>query len=253
MQVQGEVVAKTVVSKALHTSMPIATAALHGMPLTATTTIPLSSLAARTVQAPIASVKPEYRGLVGTLTTISRQEGPRALYNGLSAGLQRQMCFASVRLGLYDSVKNMYQDVLHENPQGMQIVTRIMAGLTTGGLAVVLAQPTDVVKVRFQAQRKGQSTASKPRYKSTLQAYRTIGRTEGMAGLWKGAIPNIGRNAVVNVSEIVCYDIVKDCLLQYSRLNDNIYCHFTAAVIAGKWSLDEELTFFMRLAGEHTY
>lgn len=96
----------------------------------------------------------QYRGLVGTLTTISRQEGARALYNGLSAGLQRQMCFASVRLGMYDSVKMLYQKILKERPDGLQIFTRILAGLTTGGMAVVLAQPTDVVKVRFQAQKR---------------------------------------------------------------------------------------------------
>lgn len=220
-----------VVSKTIHAPIPVATA-LHGLPLTATASIPLPSF--NTTATITQSGKPEYRGLVGTVSTIARQEGPRALYNGLSAGLQRQMCFASVRLGLYDSVKAIYQDVFHENPQGMQIITRIMAGLTTGGLAVVLAQPTDVVKVRFQAQRKEQNGTGKPRYRSTMQAYRTIGRQEGMAGLWKGAMPNIGRNAVVNVSEIVCYDIVKDCLLHYARMNDNIYCHFTAAVIAGK-------------------
>jgi len=37
-----------------------------------------------------------------------RTEGPRSLYNGLVAGLQRQMSFASVRIGLYDSVKAFY-------------------------------------------------------------------------------------------------------------------------------------------------
>ncbi|XP_059620581.1 mitochondrial uncoupling protein 2-like, partial [Phlebotomus argentipes] len=82
----------------------------------------------------------------------------RALYNGLSAGLQRQMAFASVRLGCYDTVKLLYQGVLHENPEGLQIFTRVLAGLTTGGMAVMLAQPTDVVKVRFQAQNR--TTAS---------------------------------------------------------------------------------------------
>lgn len=67
-----------------------------------------------------------------------------------------------------------------------------------------------------------------------MQAYRTIGREEGVRGLWKGAIPNIFRNSIVNVSEIVCYDIVKDCLIQYANMKDNILCHFTGAVIAGK-------------------
>lgn len=138
------------------------------------------------------------------------------------------MCFASVRLGMYDSVKTLYQSVINENPAGLQIFTRIMAGLTTGGLAVLLAQPTDVVKVRYQAQNRANL-----RYKSTFSAYRMIGREEGMKGLWKGAVPNIGRNAIVNVAEIVCYDVIKDCLMKYTAMEDNIPCHFTAAVIAG--------------------
>lgn len=37
-----------------------------------------------------------------------RTEGARSLYRGLAAGLQRQMSFASIRIGLYDSVKQLY-------------------------------------------------------------------------------------------------------------------------------------------------
>lgn len=50
----------------------------------------------------------EYRGVLGTLSTMVRTEGPRSLYSGLAAGLQRQMSFASIRIGLYDSVKQLY-------------------------------------------------------------------------------------------------------------------------------------------------
>lgn len=117
-----------------------------------------------------------------------------------------------------------------ENEAGLQIVTRICAGLTTGGLAVMLAHPTDVVKVRFQA---ASRSATGRRYTSTLEAYRTIGREEGMRGLWKGAAPNIGRNAIINVAEIVCYDVVKDCLLTYTNIPNDVRLHFSSAVIAG--------------------
>lgn len=64
---------------------------------------------------------------------------------------------------MYDSTKAMYSKLLNERPDGMHIATRVMAGLTTGGLAVVCAQPTDVVKVRFQAQKK-EPTTGKARY-----------------------------------------------------------------------------------------
>lgn len=66
------------------------------------------------------------------------------------------------------------------------IVTRLMAGCTTGAMAVAFAQPTDVVKVRFQAQVR-QADGVK-RYNGTMDAYRTIARDEGVRGLWKGEL-----------------------------------------------------------------
>jgi len=188
---------------------------------------------ARTVvSTTMARPSPMYHGLVGTIQTIIRQEGYRALYNGLSAGLQRQACFATIRLGAYDGMKSFYAKLIKERQDGLQIWTRVFAGLTTGGLAVCVAQPTDVVKIRFQAQSRS-NPLMMPKYTSTFQAYRLIGREEGIKGLWKGAAPNIGRNAIVNVAEIVCYDVVKDCLLLYAHMKDDIPCHFTAAAFAG--------------------
>ena len=59
-------------------------------------------------QAALVARNIQYRGVLGTIQTMVRTEGPRSLYNGLVAGLQRQMSFASVRIGLYDSVKQFY-------------------------------------------------------------------------------------------------------------------------------------------------
>ena len=131
----------------------------------------------------------------------------RSLYNGLVAGLQRQMCFASIRIGLYDSIKVLYQNIVtgkhqfiiiwfqwvtkldfytipggRNTNQNAGFAVRISAGITTGGLAVLFAQPTDVVKVRMQAQ----SNGGVARYSGTINAYTTIAKNEGVKGLWKG-------------------------------------------------------------------
>ncbi|XP_072752604.1 dicarboxylate carrier UCP2 isoform X2 [Anoplolepis gracilipes] len=171
-------------------------------------------------------------GLFQTIGNIIRIEGARSLYGGLSAGLQRQMCFASIRLGLYDSVKSLYAGIFDGDRNGtsMNIGVRVAAGITTGALAVLVAQPTDVVKVRLQAGNNGRSSA---RYSSTLQAYKNIANVEGARGLWKGTMPNVSRNAIVNVAEIVCYDIIKDLILASGYLRDGIPCHLTAATAAG--------------------
>merc|ERR1712215_577344 len=91
------------------------------------------------------------RGVVGTLVSVVRQEGPAALYSGIVPGLQRQMAFSAIRIGAYDAVKNRYIEVLGVSG-GLQLMgVRIAAGVTTGTLAILAAQPTDVVKVRMQA------------------------------------------------------------------------------------------------------
>ncbi|XP_031461974.1 mitochondrial uncoupling protein 3-like [Phasianus colchicus] len=170
----------------------------------------------------------EYRGVLGTLSTMVRTEGPRSLYSGLVAGLQRQMSFASIRIGLYDSVKQLY------TPKGAEstgLLARLLAGCTTGAVAVTCAQPTDVVKVRFQAL--GALPESNRRYSGTVDAYRTIAREEGVRGLWRGTLPNIARNAIINCGELVTYDLIKDTLLRAQLMTDNVPCHFVAAFGAG--------------------
>ncbi|XP_069496237.1 putative mitochondrial transporter UCP3 [Ambystoma mexicanum] len=169
----------------------------------------------------------QYKGVFGTITTMVKMEGPKSPYNGLVAGLQRQMSFASVRIGLYDSVKQFYS----RGTEHSSVVSRLLAGSTTGALAVTFAQPTDVVKVRFQAHIK--LIDGNRRYNGTIDAYKTIAKEEGIRGLWKGTLPNIARNAIVNCAELVTYDVIKEALLKRHLLTDNLPCHFVAAFGAG--------------------
>ncbi|XP_015670985.1 mitochondrial uncoupling protein 2-like [Protobothrops mucrosquamatus] len=168
----------------------------------------------------------QYKGVFGTMATMVKNEGPKSLYNGLVAGLQRQMSFASVRIGLYDSVKHFYT----KGSEHVGVGSRLLAGGTTGAMAVMVAQPTDVVKVRFQAQIR---TDAGRRYQGTLHAYKTIAKEEGVRGLWKGTLPNVSRNAIVNCTELVTYDIIKDTLLKYRLMTDDVPCHFLSAFGAG--------------------
>jgi solute carrier family 25 uncoupling protein 8/9 len=61
-----------------------------------------TSAAAAATAAPGAGAPP---GFVGTLTHIAKTEGAGALFRGLTPGLQRQLLFGSIRLGLYEPVR----------------------------------------------------------------------------------------------------------------------------------------------------
>merc|ERR1719193_2498841 len=119
------------------------------------------------------------RGVLGTLVSIVRNEGATALYSGIVPGLQRQMAFSAIRIGAYEPVKRVYVDNSGQTSGLGLMGCRIAAGITTGTLAILVAQPTDVVK----------------------------GRMEGLTnGLYRGTGPNIARNCIINIGETVVYD-----------------------------------------------
>lgn len=178
---------------------------------------------------PMTSTKLKYRGLLRTVCIIGAEEGVQSLYGGLVAALQRQLIFASIRLGYYDKVKHFYIENVYGRSSAVDssnVILRIAAAITTGAIALSIAQPTDLVKIRMQSTR--------GRYQGCLHAYRTIVREERVRGLWKGALPNITRNAIVNAAELVSYDLIKETLVLRRRLmNDNWLCHMLSAFGAG--------------------
>lgn len=159
-----------------------------------------------------------------TIFTIAREEGVQTLFKGLTAGVHRQMCFCGVRIGLYDKVRKMYGDTSEGKPK---VIVKILASITTASSAVIGFQPTEVVKIRFQA------AGNKSLYTGTMNAYATIARTEGIKGLWRGYTTNIMRLSVVNCTEIVVYDYIKSFVLYKKLMEDNTPLHFLSAIGAG--------------------
>ena len=62
-----------------------------------------------------------------------------------------------------------------------------------------------------------------------MGAYQIIAREEGIAGLWTGVGPNIGRNAIINAAELASYDQVKQTLLASGYFRDDALCHIFSA------------------------
>jgi len=168
------------------------------------------------------------RGVLGTAANIAKTEGAGALYSGIVPGLQRQMAFSAIRIGAYEPVKQIYVEETGQTAGLGLMGCRIAAGITTGTLAILAAQPTDVVKVRMQA------AGNKGTYKGVWDAYKTIAQKEGFKnGLYRGTMPNIGRNCIINVAETVVYDSVKDGFISNGVFKDGFSCHLSSAAVAG--------------------
>ncbi|GAB2277856.1 Matrilysin [Dionaea muscipula] len=173
---------------------------------------------------------PKYRGMLGTVTTIAREEGLSSLWKGIVPGLHRQCLFGGMRIGLYEPVKSFY--VGKDHVGDVPLSKKILAALTTGAVGITIANPTDLVKVRLQAE--GKLPPGVPRrYSGALNAYSTIVRQEGLTALWTGVGPNIARNAIINAAELASYDQIKQTILKLPGFSDNVVTHLLAGLGAG--------------------
>jgi len=165
--------------------------------------------------------------------TIAQEEGIKGLYKGLPPALLRQAVYASLRVGLYGTVKNIIQG---DDPAAVvPFWKKVLAGATCGSIGAFIANPTDLVKVRMQAEAK-LPPGTPPRYKGTLDAFRKVVQQEGVLGLWKGATPATQRAAIVNGVELATYDHAKFLLVHHHIVNEGVLSHFCASFIAGFFS-----------------
>eukprot|EP00941_MAST-03F_sp_MAST-3F-sp1_P000159 g159.t1 len=154
---------------------------------------------------------------------ITRKEGFRAFWKGLSPALLRQASYGSLRVGLYEQCKAL----LTSSGNDLSIVNRCIAALVSGCLASAVASPTDLVRIRLQNQ------AVNRKYTSLGHTFVCIVREEGgIRGLYKGVGQTVQRAALVNCSELVSYDLAKNFFKRYGWA-DETPLHCVAGIISG--------------------
>ena len=205
------------------------------------------------------SAKPTYRGLYHVLTSMVRDEGFTTPWRGVSAGIQRQMAFAPIRIGLYEPVRNFYVGADHVGPP--TVLQKIAAGLTTSAIGITIASPTDVVKVRLQAEGRlpPESRAATPgRWTPTRRSSHRrgcwacgLGMDLTLRGTVSTTTPHLPASpvlpseadllcvalccpGVVNATELVAYDQAKQTLLGPTvGMKDGIAAHILSGLSAG--------------------
>jgi len=170
-------------------------------------TIPLDTAKVRLqIQTVAAGQEPKYKGIFQTMGKVTAEEGPFALWSGLMPGLQRQFINAGLRVGLYVPIRDLICGPLAPG-QNPSLLQKVIAGLCSGALGIAVANPTDVVKIRMQAQ--GRLPVEERPYKGSMDCYSKIISEKGIPGLWVGVFPNMARNAVINSAELASYDQFK--------------------------------------------
>lgn len=137
---------------------------------------------------------------------VAATEGAGALYNGLSAGIMRQLSYTTLRVGIFNNLRDYWADKERSWWNGT-VANGILAGAVGSGLAC----PVEVSLVRMQVD--GKLPADQRRgYKNVFDALFRIFKEEGVAGAWRGVGPTMSRAIVITVTQLGTNEEVKSKL-----------------------------------------
>ncbi|KAL0683983.1 hypothetical protein Bca4012_050831 [Brassica carinata] len=174
----------------------------------------------------------QYRGIAHALSTVVREEGPRALYRGWLPSVIGVVPYVGLNFAVYESLKDW---LVKDNPFGLvennelTIITRLSCGAIAGTVGQTIAYPLDVIRRRMQmvgwksassvVTGEGRSKASLE-YNGMVDAFRKTVRHEGLGALYKGLVPNSVKVVPSIAIAFVTYEMVKDVLGVEFRISD---------------------------------
>lgn len=168
---------------------------------------------------------------------IAANEGFRGFYSGLSAAITRQLTYTTLRLGLYEVIREQVVARNASNPNakdGISIWQKLGTGLAAGGIAAATCCPVEVSLIRMQADGAQKDLKLKRNYKHIFDAIFRVAREEGIATLWRGVIPTVTRGMVVSCVQLGSYDQAKESLKAFGIIkSDGVPLHLTASLISG--------------------
>ncbi|KAA8492550.1 Mitochondrial 2-oxoglutarate/malate carrier protein [Porphyridium purpureum] len=158
---------------------------------------------------------------------IVRNEGVLTLYKGLSAGILRQVFYATSRFGLFE----VFRDQLAKYRE-TDLLSRLIVGVASGGAAAFISCPAEVSLVRMS------NDASLPldqrrKYTSVLNAATRIVSEEGVSTFWRGSAPFVMRCMLVGATQVGTYDQFKQTYAGLGVKQGSLSNVFYASMSAG--------------------
>lgn len=132
------------------------------------------------------SKHPGYSGTVDALQQIVRREGVGALYKGIGTSLFGSAFAWGVYFYGYNTFKSLLSD---RGARTLGAPDHLAAGCAAGSLVAAATNPIWVVKTRLQTDLSLQT--GQRAYRGLIDGLVTIGRREGLRGLYKGIGPSL--------------------------------------------------------------
>lgn len=157
------------------------------------------------------------------------QEGVISLYNGLTAGLLRQVVYGTMRMGLFATFEQALERRARRQGTELGFGGRALAGLGAGALAGLIGNPTEVALIRMQADGM-KPLEHRQNYTSAFSALHRIAKQEGILSLWKGSTPTVIRAMSTNFGQLAFFSESKHQIRKYTSFSSKTQTALAAGV-----------------------
>ncbi|OXH46257.1 solute carrier family 25, member 34/35 [Cryptococcus neoformans] len=170
-----------------------------------------------------------YRNVLDVFRKTWQHEGIRGLQRGLVPAYGYQTLLNGSRLGLYEPCRRLFNRAIGKDPNEGVFITAITAGAVTGCIGASLGSPLFLIKARMQAYSPHIPVGAQHYYKNSFDALRTILKSDGFFGLWRGVSTAILRTAMGSSVQLPSYNLSKHYLVSSAGMAADSFWTFLAA------------------------
>ncbi|CAD7695346.1 unnamed protein product [Ostreobium quekettii] len=159
-----------------------------------------------------------YSGMIDAARKIVEVRGMPGLYMGLGVTLMEIFPYSAITFGSYDYFNAVWTSRVGSKDGSPSTLQTFMCGLMAGIVAKLVTAPLDVAKKRYQVAGLKRSIQYgkriEPKAVQNLAiCFTELYKQEGLAGLWKGSLPNILKAGPAAAVTFLSYEFVLRHLL----------------------------------------
>ncbi|OAL52082.1 mitochondrial carrier protein-like protein [Pyrenochaeta sp. DS3sAY3a] len=147
-------------------------------------------------------------GMWALLVSMYKTEGGApALYRGIIPTVAGVAPYVGLNFMVYEIARTQFTPEGQKDPSAFG---KLGAGAVSGAVAQTITYPFDVLRRRFQV---NTMSGMGYQYSGVFDAIRSIIRTEGLRGLYKGIVPNLLKVAPSMASSWLSFEMTRDMLM----------------------------------------
>jgi len=145
-----------------------------------------------------------YSSLPHCLRTLAVDEGVRALYRGLVPSAAGIIPYAGIDLAANSLLKEFVVRRCEQQGREPSVLQLLSCGMASSSTAMLATYPANLIRTRLQAS----GLPSAPRYDGFLDCLKRTLEMDGLAGLYRGLLPNAMKAVPATSVSYLVYDLL---------------------------------------------